>query len=558
MSDAATKRNGILDISCPACGAPAEYDIIAQNYRCRYCGQETGVGETLARKREYRSLIRDRLARSGPPFRMETARCTGCGAEITFAENEALTDCAFCGRKLVRKAYAGPAVLPELLIPFRITREEAKRRLLDWCEANSRRPEAKTLRKNADRLEGFYLPYLLIKGPTACTVRRRNTDRVFHCRGFIDGTFVNVSSNLNNAVLDGTEPYNVADLREFEFSFLAGQRVKTADLRKKDAEARIKDEIAAGYEPFISKTLESRAVTVAPTVDGLMAMDAVLPAYYLRVGEVTAAVNGQTGKVAVQEAKDRFTMPWILRPVAALAVLIALTFLAAILLSPGQRTGLLIAGALSFFYLIVVLTAYHDHYGRSGRFLLRRRILSSDNQRPPQEQPVFFESLGGETRPVRIRFTTPARVLRMVLAALLVTFLPLVIAFVLNGFSAEGLHLSGAAVWLCVFVPVTPIWLLKFGRLRLHEKPLLYTPDRKGVLRRYRKRTDAEKKRGFAFNARDVFKAILVAAVCLLILFVNVRLVMERDEDAGNPAGETAAETREDAAPDRAPGEERI
>ena len=34
-----------LAIHCFSCGAPAEFDIIRQNYHCRHCGSETGIQE---------------------------------------------------------------------------------------------------------------------------------------------------------------------------------------------------------------------------------------------------------------------------------------------------------------------------------------------------------------------------------------------------------------------------------------------------------------------------------------------------------------------------------
>ncbi|MBR0302648.1 MAG: hypothetical protein IJQ80_02250, partial [Clostridia bacterium] len=473
MSDKTKKRNEILDIFCASCGSPAEYVIATQNYHCRYCGEKTGIKEVLERKNEYRSLIRERVDGARPSFRMERANCTGCGAEVVFAEGEALTDCAFCGRALVRGEYTKTEDFPEVLIPFKITPEEARRRLLEWCDKN-RCPEAKVVKRSIDSLEGFYLPYILVKGPTGCTVKRENTSRIYRCRGFIEEKFVNTSDNMNNAVLDGTEPYDTADLCEFDFSYLAGQRVKIADLKDDDAARRVESEIAADYEPFAAKALETRAVKVDPGIGGMMTMSAVLPAYYLRAdNEVIAAVNGQTGKVAVRERRDRFLLPWQLKPIAAILALVALSFFGSWLVTAETVGRIFFTGILSMFFIIVVLTAYHDHYGGTERFRLRRRIMTSDESRPDIAPLSFYETLDGEERPVKLRFTTPTRVLRMASLAVLVTFLPLIMAFVFNGFSTNGLHPGGAAVWLCIFVPVAPIYFIKFGIMHLHERPLI-------------------------------------------------------------------------------------
>ena len=559
MTDSAKKSGKILDIFCASCGAPAEFEIARQTYRCRFCGSETGIGEALERKNEFRRLIRERIGAERQGFRAESAVCTGCGAEIVFAENEALTDCAFCGRKLVRGEYTKTEDFPELLIPFRITREEAKRRLLDWCEKNGRSYEAKAVKKNIDALEGFYLPYILVKGPVSCEVRRRDTSRVFRCRGFFGSKFVNLSTNLDNQTLDGAEPYDTSDLREFDFSFLAGHRVKIADIKEDDAAVRTGTEIAADYEPYAAKELETRAAAVKPDVGGMVKMSCVLPAYYLRCGDVVAAVNGQTGKVAVRERKDRFLLPWQLKPLAAIVALIGLTFLCTYFAFPEIEAAIFVTGALSIFFIVVVLTAYHDHYGGSSRFRLRRRILTSDDSRPDVAPPVFYEELDGAERPVRLKFTTPFRTLRMAALAAVVTFLPLVIAFMLNGFSFSGLTVAGAAVWLCIFVPVSPIYFIKFGRIDLHERPLIYTPDKNGRMRRYRRKPDFK---AALFELKESLPILaIVIPIALIILIINVNLVLHWDDygdgsDTGRNAESVSAAAETESVPQNQNGGE--
>ena len=53
-----------------------------------------------------------------------------------------MTGCAFCGRALVRKDYLASDELPELIIPFRLTPDEAKELLLAWCNRNAGKREA--------------------------------------------------------------------------------------------------------------------------------------------------------------------------------------------------------------------------------------------------------------------------------------------------------------------------------------------------------------------------------------------------------------------------------
>ena len=127
------------DVHCPSCGAPANYNIIEHEYHCGFCGGRVGINEAVAQKKGFRAFRQKKIRESAGKYRLMQGTCTGCGAEIVFPEGEAMSNCAFCGRALVRKDYIASEELPELIIPFRITLEEACERLAEWCDKNPRR-----------------------------------------------------------------------------------------------------------------------------------------------------------------------------------------------------------------------------------------------------------------------------------------------------------------------------------------------------------------------------------------------------------------------------------
>ena len=90
--------NRIADIHCPNCGAPAAYDIRSGVYACGQCGGRVTVDAAQAQKRGFRELQQTRLRESAGSCRLERAACSGCGAEVVFQADEALANCAFCGR----------------------------------------------------------------------------------------------------------------------------------------------------------------------------------------------------------------------------------------------------------------------------------------------------------------------------------------------------------------------------------------------------------------------------------------------------------------------------
>lgn len=517
-----------LTIYCAGCGAPARFDIARQIYRCAYCGGQTGIREPLAEKQGFRRTHRAQMEAKRGEFPLQKAQCGGCGAEVIFPQGEALGSCAFCGRNLVRKEYLGVEGFPEILIPFRVTEAEARASLLKWCDENRGRPEAKDIRRHIGELKGFYLPYELVKGPTDCAVSRLES-KVFRCRGFWEGSFVNTSRQLDNLLLDGMEPYDLSDVKEFDFSYLAGQRVKVRDTDDKETLSRIGREIASKYRPFAAKVMETRGVSVTADTGNMVELSAVLPAYYLRAGNTLAAVNGQTGKAAVREKKERFLLPWWIKPIAGSVVFPAVAYGVMRLFGAEHMAGLMVAGALCVFLLFVLFTAYHNAYGGLGRERLPQRIFTSDDSRERVEPPEFYMSIDGKDRAVDLRFTTPLRALKMVLLAVGIVFLPVILAFLLNGLSFRGLTIGGAAVWLCLAVPLAPVFLLKYGRLEIYERPIVRYRTDDGRRKRYRPAKTPRKEIWDTVRAFVFSPFILVILFLLIVLIVNVVLVLHWD-----------------------------
>ncbi len=502
------KRNHIADIRCTSCGAPADYNIRTGKYACSYCGGKVEIGEAQEQQRGFRELRKKNMQESLGHYRLQRASCTGCGAEIVFEENEALTSCAFCGRALVRREYLNSADLPELVIPFRLTKEEAQERLREWCASHRGKAEAKALSDKLNECQGCYLPYELIRGPVGCEVKRIDGGRSYFCGGFIDEVFVNCSAQLDNLLLDAMEPYDMDDLTEFDFAYVAGHQVKANDISGRQLEERIGAEVSASYSPVVRKTLETKAVSLAADISGVVRMPVLLPVYYLCAGELMAAVNGQTGKVSVRALKPShyYFLPWWLKATLATALISAAAFGVFCLTKLDTVERLEITGMLAIFLFIVTLVAYSDtnhtkfrmESGRKvfvsegGPFRRKNGVLVQDAQpmERPATPPVFFETLDGKRREVVLKFSTPWRMLRMALLALLVLFLPVVVAVFISGFHFSQINLGASAVWFCIFVPVIPIYLLKFGRIDMYDRPWFYIVSEDGTRIRYREKRE--------------------------------------------------------------------
>lgn len=527
-------RNNITDIHCPSCGAPAAFDIVRQQYTCSYCGGTIETRDVSKLKKGFRKIQQERIRNSSPQYRLQNAICSGCGAEIIFQENEAVSNCAFCGRSLVRKKFAMGKRLPENVIPFTITEGEAKQALYTWCMQNKSKREAKHLEPLISELKGFYLPYELVRGPVHMRVSRMDRGKTYACESFMNQEFINRSSQLDNLLLDGMEPFDLEGLTEFDFAYVAGLGVKTSDISGDELIKRTKEEVANTCLPAVRKVLETKAIQVLANVDDALSIPVLLPVYYICRDGVMAAVNGQTGKVSVRAEKEShyFFAPWWVKSIFYTLLGGGLCYLAFLLFGMDRMEGLMFSGALTFFFLIVTLCLFSDttknkfsvEAGRkiftSGDHTLRREgaslVVSEKILERRISDPVFLWNINGKVWPARLKFTTPYRVVRMILLCMLVLFLPVVLALLINGFQFSQLRLAGSAIWFCIAVPTVPIYLLKFGIVQLYEKPWVYVQNQVGKWVRYKQPSFSLLKHT---TLRDVLKLLFVPPASLGVWF---------------------------------------
>ena len=535
------KIRKIYDIHCPSCGAPANYDIRHHIYNCSYCGQPVGIARAKNDHKGFREIHKQKLNKDIKNFTLQKAHCTGCGAEIIFDKGDAVANCSFCGRSLVRRAFVNAFNMPELIIPFSITDDEAKNILSEWCDKNKSKKEARAIREKINDLTGCYLPYELVRGPVECSVFRIDGGSIYDCSGFVDSVFVNCSKKLDNQLLDGMEPFDLEELVEFDFSYIAGHRVKIGDISDDELVRRINVEVGEDYKPAIRKKLETKAVEVNAKSDDMLRMPVLLPVYYLTFDGYIAAVNGQTGKVSVRACKDSkyLLLPWWLK--AILATVAGSLSVALGMFIFGAEKDLIIEATLclALIFIFIFFTAYsqqkEDTFGlekyrkiftsKGGPYIrLENKLVQSKNEiKKHVIPPIFFMNINGYRVPVEIRFTTPLRVLRAFAITFGVVFLPVIFALLINGFDLGRLNLGGSAVWFCISVPLSPVLLVKYGRMDIYDNPWIYLIDEKGKKKLYRqKRNPIQKEDIKEFLEVFFTPPLLWVSLVMILLFCTM------------------------------------
>jgi hypothetical protein len=227
-----------------------------------------------------------------------------------------------------------------------------------------------------------------------------------------------------------------------------------------------------------------------------------------------------------------YFLPWWFKAILMTILFSLIIFGSLCLFGMNAEGSLYITGLLAIFFIIVILCVYSDTvhndfavesgrkiYTSKGKTFRRERgklVLDDRILERKTVEPVFFEKIDGKVQPVVLKFTTPSRVLKIILLCLTVLFFPVILALFINGFDFKKLNLAGSAVWFCIFVPVVPIYLLKFGIMQLHDDPWIYTYTDKGRLKRYRKKVEFKISKSMI---RDILRALFVPPVSLAVWF---------------------------------------
>ena len=495
-----------LRIYCKNCGAPAGFDIINQTYRCPFCGGLSGIQEAKQEVYAWRQLQKERIETKADGQNLEEHSCPSCGARFVFRSGEASQTCDFCGSKLIRREFSCPEQMPELIIPFFITPEEARQRMLDWGHKNQKTPEGRSVVSSMNKLHGCYLPYRLVRGPVYGTVTRDGTSRKYQCAGYLEGTAVNTSRQLDNLVLNGIEPFDWSQSRPFEYGYISGQNVKLTDISDAEIDSRIREEAAADFLPEVEKVMQTSGVTVQTETGNIDTLSVLLPVYFIKSGKLTAVMNGQTGRISVSKSRKKKSSPWMLEP-------LLYTLLATLLSGSFYRFSLFPLLLFGFVFACIFFAVMGD-----GRHSLIRSVmlrseaakarredgeLKIDESRdilknPYDNTPVFYEiNDQGQTVPVKVRFYSFGRWLYICTNTFVLVFLPALIAALLRLAQMEpweaftdGYRIGYGAVWYVLAGFLAILYLAKGVRRDVYDHPILYEILPDGRKRLIGKRSD--------------------------------------------------------------------
>ena len=282
--------------------------------------------------------------------------CPQCSALVEMPPERLATTCPYCRSPLVAATAEGAR--PDLVAPFRLTREQAGFRLQQHLRAQHWSPNSIRRQAAPGKLEGVLLPFWVHDGIARSqwrarlglyywrtvrrgnkTVRERETEW-FECEGSHVAEFkdqlVSASKGLPEKDANALEPFDVGQAQPFEAAMVAGWIAELPTIGREDAAGTAAEELREVERRAIARFVTADqvgSISNETTLDGVSVKLALLPAWlatYSHAGKtLRLVVNGQTGevvgKVPVSPAKVAAVVIAGLVLVAAFILLVVLT-----------------------------------------------------------------------------------------------------------------------------------------------------------------------------------------------------------------------------------------
>ncbi len=327
-----------ITYKCPTCGAAMIFDSKSQKLSCPQCKNEIGIDEYKSfysedfndsdvdnsfKNNNYQNNQQQAQTKDFNNGNMKVYHCQSCGAELVGDEYTSAAICSFCGNPSLVEDRLKGAFRPELVIPFKIDKEQAISAYKKWLRKGPLTPKTLSTQAVIDKISGIYAPFWLYDYYGESDMHANAENVRTEERGDTEYTYTdhysvyrNVSANfekipadasekMDDDAMDKLEPYNYSELVPFEMPYLSGYLSERYNYTDKDMLDRVEprarqyiSEIARStIHGYSSVSVTSNHVTLHNTHNTY----ALMPVWMLNCRyngkDFQFFLNGQTGKI---------------------------------------------------------------------------------------------------------------------------------------------------------------------------------------------------------------------------------------------------------------------
>ncbi len=348
----------ILEYKCPCCGGNIEFDSNLQKMKCPYCDTEFEL-ESL---KDYDKVLKEDSSDSDDWSQEEKVSwsddsdgevsvfiCNSCGGQIITDITTAATSCPYCDSSVIMSGRLSGDLLPDIIIPFKLSKEDAKAKLKNHLKGKRFLPKVFKDENHLDEIKGVYVPFWLFGADADANVRYRGTKvrswsdsryiytEISHYAVLRQGMlgFENVpadgSSKMADDLMQSIEPYNLQEAVDFQTAYFSGYLADRYDVKAEDTYSYVNERIKQSTEEQMRTTVEGYTTLVTENssihLKNGKTKYALLPVWILNTSwndkKYTFAMNGQTGKFVGDLPCDKKAyLTWLLGLTAAISAVV--------------------------------------------------------------------------------------------------------------------------------------------------------------------------------------------------------------------------------------------
>ncbi|MGD1994425.1 MAG: hypothetical protein PVI59_14625 [Anaerolineae bacterium] len=292
---------------CRQCGGRMGFSPERRGLECAYCGHRQTLLEALGQRamveeQDFTAALATARGHS-QPIVTQLLTCPSCGASFTLRPQILSSNCPYCGSTHVVAADDQPMIPPEAIIPFRVTREEARQAVGAWFaeEELDVRPVAPS---------GVYFPVWAfdISGQIPWRCLELISDEWIPRMGskvvYEDDWMVPASHALPSPLTEAVKGFRSEEMMPYQARYLADWPAETYHISVSDASLaarwQVLDAARAQIEHgFTHRTKDLTLISTRFAIDSFKLV--LVPLWIVRYqaeGEpFTGVINGQTGEI---------------------------------------------------------------------------------------------------------------------------------------------------------------------------------------------------------------------------------------------------------------------
>ena len=320
----------LMDYKCPNCGGAINFDTSLQKMKCPFCDTEFEM-ETL---KGYDDILKGdaegEIKWSEPEGKWSDGEqdglnvyvCRSCGGEIVGDDTMGATSCPYCDNPIVMSGKWEKGLRPDLVIPFKIDKKQAKEAFSKYLNGKFLLPKVFKSENHIEEIKGLYVPFWLYDADTDSRMRYK-AEKI---RSWSDGSYnytetshfsvvrggnysfeavpADASAKMDDVLMQSIEPFNIKDAVDFQTAYLAGFLADkydvSSDSQKQVVNARIKNSVEDAFRNTVtgySSVIEEQS---SINIDNKLTKYALYPVWVLTTRwknePYIFAMNGQTGK----------------------------------------------------------------------------------------------------------------------------------------------------------------------------------------------------------------------------------------------------------------------